>query len=158
MEGLDKTFEAFYEKLFPLTLEAYKGCTDISLIMPNEDSVSGKEVMANKDGRDRELVRWDLDGEFAEGVYQLYYAVRSPEPIEKDTEWAIVMQTDDPSNPATYQEIARLLITRDYMNVGCRHLESLRLRIKPHSTLMIWVKDDLDKRILLDKLWISPLL
>ena len=158
LEGLNNTFESYYQKLFPLSLEAYKCCTDSSLVIPDEDSYSGKVVQVSEETRDREIIRWDLDDQIAEGVHKLYYTVKSPESLPDDLDWAIVFSSDTPNDISTYQEIATLRITRDYMNRGCRHLESLLFSIKPHSTLIIWVKDDLDKKILLDKLWISPLL
>jgi len=157
LEGLDDTFESYYTKLFPLSLEAYKGCIDSSLVIPDKDSYSGSVVVASPKTQDKEVIRWDLGNQIVEGVYRLYYVVRSLDPLPDDMEWAIVLSTNQFTDVSSYEEIARLHITRDYMKPRSEHLETVRLRLKPDTTLVIWEKEGLDKKILLDKLWISPL-
>lgn len=157
LQGLEQPFDSYYQQLFPQCLEAYRGCADQSVIIQDQDSCSGFMVEFSQKTQGQEIVVWNLDSNLPEGDYTLYYTDKSTEPIEENTDWAIVLSTDHPDDLSTYQEIAQLHITRDYMETGSLRLENLRLRLKPNTTLVFWVKEGLDKKILLDKLWISPL-
>ncbi len=130
LQGICDSFESYFQSLFPLSLKAYEGCADGSLIIPEKTSYSGDVIAVSEWNRDKEIIRWELGDQIDEGVHRLYYLVKSPEPVLDDLVWAIVFSTDTPADPTTYQEVARLRITRDYMQPGCWHLETLRVRIK----------------------------
>jgi uncharacterized membrane protein len=157
LAGLDATFDEYFGKMFPLNTEAYTKCTDNTLIAPDKDSYSGNVIAVSGSNRNADILKWTLGNEVTDGVYTLYYTVKSPEPVVENMQWATVFLTEKPNDPETYQEIARLYLSKDFINPGCYKLGTEQFQLEPNSTLIIRLNDDLDKKILLDKLWISPL-
>jgi len=155
IEGLPKSFDDYFKKVFPMTFLPEQGCLDSRLISQDNNSISKKVLWVGDSERGKVVCRWQINPNLPEGDYWLYYVNDSVDKIPLYLDWAILQNVQTHEGVEVRTALTSLTVKRINPEEERRiERSATKIHITPGSSIELVVNEDLPLKIYLDKMWL----
>jgi len=154
VEGLPPTFDQYFHRIFPQTLEPASGCLDREQLV-DEEGTKGEVLKIDKESCGDVVARWQVDSSLPEGEYWIYYCndTYGRKPLE--CYWGNLEQVKYIDGKEVTESQESLYINRKEQGEDDRVERLINpVHLEPGSWLELRVNDVPDEGIVLRKIWI----
>ncbi len=152
--GLPPTFERYFRRIFPQTLDPESGCVDSNLLVML-DGYAGKALRIGKESCSNVVCRWQVDPDLPEGDYWIYYYNDTYDQRPLESYWSILEAVRNMGGDEARETIGSLKVNRKETSEDDR-IERFPnpVHLEPGTRLELRVNSDLAADVILRKIWI----